>query len=100
MPDEVFPLLIGLVVELMKGKGGWVTLSTQAGNYHTYERLRKPIEGSLLKKNARDFLENDSSKKWRLSVHPDFVSYDRNKLLKHPSVDVKASAKKLFKGSR
>ena len=98
VPDEVFPLLIGLAVELKKGKGGWIVQSTPAGKYHKYERLRKPIEGSLLKKKAQDFLETDGSKGWRLSVHPDFVEYDRSQLILNYSGTVKALAKKLPKG--
>ena len=44
-------------------------------NYHrSFSQLRKEIRGSLRdKKSARKLIENDGSKRYRLSVHPDFV---------------------------
>ncbi len=60
---------------------------------------RKPAEGSLLEKDAKNLIENDGSKRYRISTHPDFVTYDRDNLLKHS--DVQVLAKKLPKdGSR
>jgi len=97
MPDEPFPLLIELVVKLKKGKGGWLSKYTEPGKYQIWDRLRKPIEGSLLKKDAKEFIENDGSKHHRISTHPDFVTYDRSNLLKHPDNSVRMFAKKLPK---
>lgn len=97
MPDEAFRLLVEMVVELKKGKGGWLTKVVQAGKYQIFDRLRKPVEGSLLGKDAKKFIENNASKQYRISTHPDFVTYDRANLLKHTDSTVKDLAKKLSK---
>ena len=98
MPDEAFRLLVEMVAELKKGKGGWLTKVVQAGKYQIFDRLRKPVEGSLLGKDAKKFIENNASKQYRISTHPDFVTYDRANLLKHTDSNVKALARKLPKG--
>lgn len=97
MPDSAFALLIELVVELKKGKGGWLTKVVDAGKYQIFDHLRKPLQGSLLEKDALKFVENNASKQYRISTHPDFVTYDRANLLKHSDATVKAFAKKLPK---
>ena len=97
MPDGAFRLLIEMVVELKKGKGGWLTKAVEAGKYQIFDRLRKPVEGSLLGKDAKKFIENNASKQYRISTHPDFVTYDRANLLKHTDSTVKALARKLSK---
>lgn len=56
---------------------------------------RKSLQGSLLEKDAKKFIENDGSKRYRISTHPDFVTYERGELLKHEEIEVKAFAKKL-----
>lgn len=52
---------------------------------------REPLQGSLLEKNARKFIENDGSKSYRISTHPDFITYDKKKLLLHPIIKQKKS---------
>lgn len=95
MPDSSFKLLIEFVAALKKGKGGWVSKAVGAGNYQIFDHLRKPIEGSLIKKDAKKFIENDGSKKYRISTHPDFLTYERGALIKHPEYAIKTFAKKL-----
>lgn len=97
IPDKAFGLLLELVVELKRGKGGWLTKVVQAGKYQPFDRLRKPLEGSLLERDAKKFIENNASKQYRISTHPDFVTYDRNVLLKHTLKEVQDMAKKLPK---
>lgn len=97
MPDGAFKLLIELVVELKKGKGGWLTKVVDAGKYQIFDRVRSPLQGSLQGKDAKKFIENNASKQYRISTHPDFVTYDRANLLKHADSTVKALAKKLSK---
>lgn len=97
IPDVPFRLLIELVVELKKGEGGWLTKHTEAGKYQSIDRLRKPIEGSLLERDAKKLIENDGSKRYRISTHPDFVICDHENLLKHTDPEVRAHAKKLSK---
>lgn len=45
------------------------------------------MEGGLLEKDAKKFIENDGSKRYRISTLPDFVTYDRGNLLKHSEVE-------------
>lgn len=97
MPDGPFRLLIELVTELKKGEGGWLTKHTEVGKYQSFERLRKPLEGYLLEKDAKRFIENGGSKRYRISTHPDFVACDRGNLLKHAEAEVRELAKKLRK---
>jgi hypothetical protein len=97
MPDNAFKLFIELVVELKKGKGGWVTKVVDAGKYQIFDRVRSPLQGSLQGKDAKKFIENNASKQYRISTHPDFVTYDRANLKKHADLTVKALAKNLPK---
>ena len=95
MPDGAFKLFIELVVELKKGKGGWLTKVVDAGKYQVFDRVRKPLEGSLRDKDAKKFIENNASKQYRISTHPDFVTYDLNKLKQHSLSEIKSLARKL-----
>ena len=96
MPDAPFRLLIEPVVEQKKGDTlVWLTRHTEAGKYQSFERLRKPPEGGLQEKDAKKFIENDGSKRYRISTHPDFVTYERNNLLRHSDPEVQELAKGL-----
>lgn len=95
MPDNAFKLFMEFVVELKKNKGGWVTKSVSAGEYQIFDRVRQPLQGSLQGKDALKFIENNASKQYRVSTHPDFVTYDRDNLMKHTDSTVKALARKL-----
>lgn len=52
-------------------------------------------KGSLLDKDGQKFIENNGSKQYRISLHPDFIAYDREKLLKHPDASIQNLARKL-----
>ena len=95
LPDEAFLLFLELLVGLKKNKGGWITKYIEAGKYQIISRLRTPLKGSLLKKNAKDFIESGGSKQYRISTHPEFVTYDKKALLKHLKRSVKSLAKQL-----
>ncbi|MFH2137425.1 MAG: hypothetical protein ABII88_02815 [Candidatus Omnitrophota bacterium] len=95
MPDGAFKLFIELGVELKKGKGGWLKKVVEAGKYQIFDRVRSPLQGSLLGKDAKKFIENNASKDYRISTHPDFVTFDRGNLLAHSDATIKALAKKL-----
>ncbi|KPL07113.1 hypothetical protein AMJ86_05855, partial [bacterium SM23_57] len=45
-------------------------------------RLRKELEANLIGKNGIEFIQNIPKKGYRISTHPDFVTYDKDKLLK------------------
>jgi hypothetical protein len=46
-------------------------------------------------KNVQKFIENDGSKNYRISTHPDFITYNKKKLRGHPDGRVREIAKKL-----
>lgn len=81
-----------LVAELTKGKDGWVNTADLMAEgfindtmlHQPYCNLRSKLEGSLIDKDGQKFMESDGSKHYRLSTHPDFVTYDKNKLKTHP----------------
>jgi len=85
-----------LVVELKKGKGGWVNTADLMAEgfindtmlHQPYSNLRNKLEGSLKEKDGQKFIESDGSKNYRLSTHPDFVTFDRKKLITHPDPDM------------
>ena len=97
MPDESFRLLIELVAELKKRKGGWRTKVMLSGNYQIFDRVRKPLEGSLQGKDAKKYIENNGAKQYRISTHPDFVTYDLRNLKKHADSVVSEFAEKMPK---
>lgn len=93
--DSDFVLFMEFVAELKKGKDGWLVKRVDPGKHQLFSRLRSAVQGNLLKKNGKDFIESNPPKQYRVSTHPDFVTYDRKKLLKHPNATVKAHARKL-----
>lgn len=103
--DSLFLLFLRLVVELKKRNGGWVDVQTlkeqrivnHPDDYRIYSNLRRRLEGSLLNKRGQDFIENDGSKRYRISTHPDFIRYERGKLIKHPDKRIRSVAEKLPK---
>lgn len=64
-------------------------------DYRIYSNLRRRLQGSLVNKNGQDVIQNDGSKRYRISAHPDFITYKRGKLLKHPHERVRRIAERL-----
>jgi len=101
--DSLFGLLIRFVIELKKGKGGWVNIYTLEPDrvisdplkYQIYSNLRTALAGSLIDKKGDEFIEASGSKEYRLSTHPDFVTYDKERLLSHQVRRNRELAKKL-----
>jgi len=101
--DSMFKLFLRLVLELKKKKEGWVhrhslgsdNIIMDVEKFQIYSNLRTALQGSLLDKDGQKFIENNGSKQYRISFHPDFITYDREKLLKHPDSSIQKLAKKL-----
>ena len=98
MTDAPFLLLIELVVKLKKDKSGWVEIPKE-GRPQKIHRLKEALKGRL---NVNNFIENEASQyykasQYRISTHPDFITYNKKKLSHHPSPAIKALAKKLPK---
>lgn len=92
--DSLFCLFLLLVVELKKGDGGWVNIKTLSGKYQIYSNLRTALQGSLLVKDGQKFIQSDGSKNYRVSTHPDFITYDKEKLLNHQDHRIRELAEK------
>lgn len=103
MGDSLFTLFLRFVIELKTKKGGWVNIYTLESEgvitdvlkYQIYSNLRTALEGSLLDKDGQKFIQSDGSKNYRISTHPDFITYDRKKLINHSERLVKELAIKL-----
>lgn len=99
--DALFALLMRFVVELKRGKGGWIApADLVAGGFindiehrQRYSQLREHFKGSLKEKDGEKFIECDRSKGYRLSTHPDFVTYDKEKFKNHPEQRIAQLAK-------
>ena len=76
-----FNMLVKLAVRLKSRHGGWVYGSELAGgNYHVLiMRLRKQIAPGL-KTTTSEFIENNGHGAYRISTHPDNVSFDAAKI--------------------
>lgn len=74
---------------------GLDTIIADVEKFQIYSNLRTALEGSLLDKDGQKFIENNGSKQYRISLHPDFIAYDREKLLKHPDNSIQNLARKL-----
>jgi hypothetical protein len=101
--DSIFKLLLRLALELKKKKGGWVSryalesegIITDVDKFQIYSNLRTSLQGSLLDKEGQKFIENNGSKQYRISLHPDFITCHREKLLKHHDSRIQELARKL-----
>jgi len=109
--DSILKLLLRFLVELKKGSGGWISRDTILDenifnsddpdhpkgieDFRIYYELRKALKGYLLKKDSNKFIENDRKKHYRISTHPDFIKYDREKLLSHKDPQIKRLAEEL-----
>jgi len=98
--DSLFLLLLCLSIELKKGEGGWVNIHSlyeehiiaDPDKYQIYSNLRTVLKGSLIDKNAKKFIENDGSKNYRISTHPDFITYNKEKLRSHKDTQIRKLA--------
>lgn len=101
--DSLFHLFLRFVFELKKGKGGWVYLHDLVSegliineqDYRKISNLRVQIKGSLLEKDGKKFIEHGGSGRYRISTHPDFITYEKKKLLNHKDPEIRKLANKL-----
>lgn len=101
--DSMFRLFLRLVLETKKKKGGWISrhtldsdgIITDVDKFQIYSNLRTNLQGSLLDREGQKFIENNGSKEYRISLHPDFITYHKEKLLKHHDNSVREFTKML-----
>lgn len=109
--DSILKLLLRFLVELKKRNGGWVSRATILDenifkssdsdnpqgieDFRKFYELRKALKGYLLKKDSDKFIENDRKGRYRISTHPDFITYNKEKLLNHKDPQIRKLAEKL-----
>lgn len=101
VPDSEMLLLLHLVRELKKGKGGWVTTDELYKQEITEEdtphgligRLRAKLRPGLQSVNPEDFIENKNGS-YRISIHPDFAIVEKKDWLVKKYNVLKGSIKK------
>jgi len=87
--DRAFNLLFRLAAQLKWDKEGWVHTSTlrtegilaDVEPYQIFDNLRSSLEPCLTGTNRRDLIENIPRKGYRVSTHPDFITYNKERLL-------------------
>ncbi|HEX77106.1 MAG TPA: hypothetical protein G4O03_01645 [Dehalococcoidia bacterium] len=101
--DAAFTLFLRLVVELKKNKKGSVSKSTLIrggyikadGEFQAIARLRQAFNAALGWLAPQEFIEAPKPKTLRLSTHPDLVTYDKEKLLRHSNEKIRRLARRL-----
>lgn len=107
--DAPFALFLRLVVELFKGGdgsvykgdpekcGGMVDEEILKPDYidHTINKLREKLAPALQGLPATDFIQAHRQKHIRLSTHPRYISYEKDRLVNHPDSKIVELAGKL-----
>ncbi len=77
LSDSLFNLLYYFARNAVRTKTGWIYIQDMKSDgvipsdgYQSFSRLRSAVGGYLLKKNAKDFIEANGRKQYRLSVDP------------------------------
>ena len=96
LPDAPFALLFRLAVALWQDKNGWIEIP-DPGTRQPFSNLRKLLGEHLDSKDGKQFIENDGTKRYRLSTHPDFITCDREKLFHHPDDRTRRIARQWLK---
>lgn len=90
VPYSKFLLLMFLLRELRKKKGGWVSgrmLEDEnvtrdfSHTQRTIHDIRMKVKPYLVKDNEKEFIENDCRGNYRISIHPDFIAVPNKKWL-------------------
>jgi len=111
LEDASFIIFLRLVVELFKGEGGHVykgdPMSADSGGLikegfispdgmdQAIRRLRNRFGPALKEIKPNEFIEASKMKHIRLSTHPRFIRYDKDKLFVHENPKVRKLARKL-----
>jgi DNA-binding MarR family transcriptional regulator len=107
-PRQLHLLLI-FVSAAKSGEGNWVDpdeliplhfdpRAPRGGKYQPLSRLRDKLRPALESVQADLFekgFDQAGTRRYRLSTHPDFITYEKEKLLQHPDEDIKRIAGQL-----
>jgi len=102
IPESEMLLLLYLVMESKKEKGGWVFkeqlyeegITEEDIPHRLISRLRNRLSPGLLDKDAEKFIENDGKGRNRISTHPDFVIIEKRNWLVKKYNKLKESVRK------
>jgi len=105
--DNSFILFKKLAKELKKNMEGWVEIEKYigeidlsfTGRHQLIERLRNSLTKIkfLDKDSVKELIENKKGGLYRISTHPDFITYNKEKLLSHKDHQVKSLLKNCLK---
>lgn len=80
--DSLYRLLAKLAREKQARSPGWISIPDlraarviPSDGYQIFSRLRGAVAGYLLEKNARDFIESNGSKAYRLSIPAENIRF-------------------------
>lgn len=100
-----FILFIKLALELKRNNEGWVDIElfiqeielSFTGRHQLIARLRENLMKikALDNNNVKRLIENKKGGLYRISTHPDFVTYNKKKLLNHKDPEIKELAEEL-----
>jgi len=93
--DNLFIILLQLIVGIKNDMDGWVHINMGVDKYQKLSNLRAALKALLSYGDELNFIENEGSKRYRISTHPNYVTYNKKKLLKYPILEVQELAKKL-----
>lgn len=90
-------------MELYKNKKGSVPKNTLIrggyiranGEFQSIARLRQAFNTALSGLPTQEFIEAYEPKTLRLSTHPDLVTYNKEKLLRHDNEKIRRLARRL-----
>jgi len=92
--DANFLLLLRFVVELKKGNGGKIHLNDlekdktipSRSYYQSIDRLNNDLEVNIMfcKNNKKHLIGSLGARYYRISTHPDFVTFNLDNLLDYP----------------
>ncbi len=86
LSDSLLKLLRYLAQKIVDTETGWVYIQDMKSDgmipsdgYQPLSRLRSAIAGYLLKKNAKDLIEANGRKQYRLSINPKHIKFSKNR---------------------
>lgn len=105
LPDAPFSLLFRLAVALWQNRDGWIEspalwdegIIPDPEKHQPFSNLRKAVGEHLESRDGRRLIENDGTKRYRLSTHPDFITCDSAKLVNHPDDRIRRIARQWLK---
>ncbi|MDD3927038.1 MAG: hypothetical protein PHT33_10335 [bacterium] len=87
VPDACFPLLLVLVLAAKTEDGGWISqgelvsegIINDLEDRRRQSSLRLLLRGGQIDK-TKDIIENDGGGNYRLSIHPEYITYDKDQI--------------------